>query len=218
MKGRIIDITTGISESTPVYDGDPKPVIEKVSSLEEDGYIVSRISIGTHTGTHVDAPCHIFKGGKTIDAILPESLMGKAILLDLSKGSGEIKASDLDAAWKKFSDEKDVDVLLIKALDSSFSPDAALSSGRALAADAGEWILDSGFTVVGVDLLSVDAEESLPNHHLFLEKEIIIVEYLHLSEVVEDVYYFICLPLKIMNIDGAPARAILIESPFSECL
>ncbi|WP_340820671.1 cyclase family protein [Methanolobus sp. WCC4] len=212
MKGKIIDITTGISIDTPVYDGDPVPEVEKVSSIEEDGFVVSRISIGTHTGTHVDAPSHIFKDGISVDAIYPGKLMGKAVLLDLSSGKGHITADELERHYLPFVGEDDVSVLLIRteAGPSSKNP---LNSERLLAATAGEWILEHGFSAIGVDNLTIDAGSSLPNHHLLLSNEVGIVEYLHLCEVIEGVYYFICLPLKAMGCDGAPARAILIDDP-----
>jgi arylformamidase len=215
MLGRIIDISTGISKDTPVYEGDPEPLIEKVSSLEKDGFVVSRVSIGTHTGTHVDAPSHIFGGGKTVDKLLPESFMGKAVLLDMSSGEGCITDHDLEKSYIQFADEKDIDILLIKT--ENYSPSSkVLGSDRMLATSAGMWIFEHGFQVVGVDTLSVDVESSLPNHHLFLSHGINIVEYLHLFGVVESVYYFICLPLKIIGCDGAPARAILLDSSFFE--
>lgn len=212
MKGRVIDITTGISSVTPVYEGDPLPVIEKVSSIEKDGYAVSRISIGTHTGTHVDAPSHIFEDGKTVDELLPDSFMGKAVLLDLSAGKGCISADDLKKSFMPFVDERNIDVLLLKT-DNAFSSVSVIESDRLPDATAGVWIAEQGFKVVGIDTLSVDIESSLPNHHLFLSKGINIVEYLHLSDVAEGIYYFICLPLKVIGIDGTPARAILVKNP-----
>ncbi|SFM92705.1 cyclase family protein [Methanolobus profundi] len=210
MKGKIIDITTGISVDTPVYDGDPVPVVEKVSSIEEDGFAVSLISIGTHTGTHVDAPSHILKDGPSVDKIEPSSLMGEAIMLDLSSGEGPITSEELETNYLSFACGDDIPVLLIRTKRVS-SSHIMTDQERFLTSSAGKWIMDHGFSVVGVDTLSVDSEPSLPNHSLFLKNEIHIVEYLHLSEVIEGLYYFICLPLKVIGCDGAPARVILIK-------
>ncbi|WP_342304522.1 cyclase family protein [Methanolobus sp. ZRKC5] len=210
MSFNVIDITTGISVDTPVYDGDPEPLIERVSSIENDGFVVSRMSIGTHTGTHVDAPSHIFVNGKSVDELTPGSFMGKAVLLDLSSGDGCITEDELEKCFVQYINEEDLSVLLIKTEKHSNyckSPD----SGRMLAATAGNWIMDNGFTVVGVDTLSVDSEFTLPNHNLFLRNGLSIVEYLHLSEVRAGIYFFICLPLKLIGCDGAPARAILMD-------
>lgn len=210
MSLKVIDITTGISPDTPVYDGDPEPLIERVSSIENDGFVVSRMSVGTHTGTHVDAPSHIFVNGKSVDELTPESFMGKAVLLDLSSGDGCITGAELEKCYVQYANEEDVSVLLIKTENHSASRKSPCS-GRMLAATAGEWIMEHGFTVVGVDTLSVDSESSLPNHSLFLSNGLNIVEYLHLSEVRAGIYFFICLPLKVIGCDGAPARAVLMN-------
>ena len=211
MQFKIIDITTGISEKTPVYDGDPVPVFEKVSSISKDGFTVTRISIGTHTGTHVDAPLHLYEDGKSVADIDPKSLMGKAVLLDLSSGSGPITDIELENAYELYSGEN-ADIILIKTDNcSSVCPAESPSSGRVLVASAGKWIFENRFKAVGVDTLSVDDDSSLPNHHLFLKNKINIVEYLNLKDVNPGVYFFICLPLKLDGCDGAPSRAILMD-------
>ena len=210
MSGRIIDITTGISVNTPVYDGDPIPLIAKVSSIEKDGFVVSRINIGTHTGTHIDAPSHIFENGTCVDGLDIGSFMGKAVLLDLSSGEGCIKEDELDKHYMEYADENDIDVLLIKT-GVNFESSETTDFGRRLAATAGSWIIKNGFCVVGVDTLSVDSESSLPNHNLFLRNGLNIVEYLNFSEASAGIYFFICLPLKLVGCDGAPARAILMD-------
>ncbi|WMW25692.1 cyclase family protein [Methanolobus sediminis] len=210
MQFKVIDITTGISEDTPVYEGDPVPVFEKVSSIEKDGFTVTRISIGTHTGTHIDAPLHLYESGRSVAEIDSGSLMGKAVLLDLSLGDGPITDVELEKAYKLHS-MKDSDIILIKTRDYSKGNDGSLQSGRLLAATAGKWIFDNCFRVVGVDTLSVDEDISLPNHHLFLSNNVNIVEYLDLKNANEGVYFFICLPLKLKGCDGAPARAVLMD-------
>ena len=211
MQFKVLDITTGISEKTPVYEGDPIPVFEKVSSVEKDGYMVTRINIGTHTGTHVDAPLHLYKDGLSVAEISPESLIGKAVLLDLSAGEGPITDIELEKAYELYSGE-DADIILLKTRNrSSYLLDADPHSGRMLAATAGKWILSNKFKSVGVDALSVDEDASLPNHHLFLSNNVSIVEYLNLKDVDPGIYFFICLPLKLEGCDGAPARAVLMD-------
>src|SRR5665811_2095056 len=75
VKGKIIDVTVPISSFTPIFPGDPEPSIEKFLTLENDGCAVSRLSFGSHTGTHVDAPSHILKDGLSVDRLDTESLM-----------------------------------------------------------------------------------------------------------------------------------------------
>ena len=76
MHKKIIDISVGISPDMLIYPGDPKPQIETISSIETDGAKVSSISFGSHTGTHIDAPSHIFEDGVTIDRIQLDGLGG----------------------------------------------------------------------------------------------------------------------------------------------
>lgn len=97
-KGKIMDITVPISHSTPVFPGDPEPSIESACTLEKDGCAVSSLSLGSHTGTHVDAPSHILKDGLTIDNLNLENLMGPAVVLDFSRKTGALTDSILDKA------------------------------------------------------------------------------------------------------------------------
>ena len=215
MRRKIIDISAGVSPDTVVYPGDPEPIFESVSSIDQDGYAVSRVSLGTHTGTHVDAPSHILKEGLSIESIPIESFVGEAIVLDLSFAESEISCNDLVIAFEEFMEEytSDVQVLLIKTR-TSFDVDMkgpSLAVVRNLDSNAGIWILEHGFRTVGVDTLSVDVDASLDNHRTFLENGILIVENLDFSEVDAGFYQFVCLPLKLHNCDAAPARAILIE-------
>lgn len=220
MQGRIFDITVGISRDTPVYPGDPVSVIEPVSSIQSAGYVVSRVTFGTHTGTHVDAPSHIFENGLSVDRLPLSSLMGKALLLDFSDATVDISHSDLQAAFKSSGAESipGVDILLIKTRKDSGGcrqmHDAGSSIICGLRPDAGIWSMEHGFKLIGVDSLSVDTGTSLDNHRLFLKNGVIILENIDVSAVAEGIYGFICLPLKLDGCDAAPARVVLIEGDF----
>ena len=119
VKGKIIDVTVPISSFTPIFPGDPEPSIEKFLTLEKDGCAVSRLSFGSHTGTHVDAPSHILKDGLPVDRLDIESLMGKAVVLDFSRRHGALTGSILDKAYndQKNNGQKNtesVSILLLK--------------------------------------------------------------------------------------------------------
>ncbi|TGC11361.1 cyclase family protein [Methanolobus halotolerans] len=218
MRRKIIDISVGISSDTCVYPGDPETLIESVYSIRGDGYAVSRVSFGTHTGTHVDAPSHIIDGGPNIDNIPIESFVDGALVLDLSFVSTDISLDDLVLAFAGFEgyDASDVRVLLIKTHEYAHEdPDETpFTAQRCLQSDAGSWIMEHGFRAVGVDTLSVDVSQSLNNHRLFLENGVIIVENLDLSGVEPGLYDFICLPLKLHGCEAAPARVVLVEKGF----
>ncbi|KKH50898.1 cyclase family protein [Methanosarcina sp. 1.H.A.2.2] len=228
VKGNIIDVTVPISSLTPIFPGDPEPSIEKVCTLEKDGCAVSRLSFGSHTGTHVDAPSHILQDGLSVDKLDLERLMGKAVVLDLSRRNGALTDNILDKAYNDQKITERVSILLLKT-QASFrneqhpeipgfqagKPDRKeeFEESAYLDATAATWIVRKGFKTVGIDEFSVDSlsSESLPAHHMLLSNNVSIVECLDLSAVEAGKYFFLCLPLKIEGCDGAPARALLIS-------
>ncbi len=198
MRKKIIDISVGISSDMLIYPGDPKPRVKTISSIEKNGAKVSGISFGSHTGTHIDAPSHIFKNGITVDQIKLDGLVGKALLLDFSINGKVIAGSDLEDIYRRFEHISDITILLLKTNNVAY-PDES----------AAYWIIKNGFTTVGIDGMSVDVPSQMVIHGQLLGNGIIIVECLNLYGVDEGVYDFICLPLKIIDCDGAPARAVL---------
>lgn len=231
--GKIIDITTPISPFTQIFPGDPIPEIEKVCTLEEKGCAVSKLSFGSHTGTHVDAPSHILKNGLTIDKLELKNLMGTALILDFSSLSGELTAGILETAFRKTGAPENIPILLLKTgvfsrkqgnagkvsspgeeSDPQSMEFGKEKSGSAYLDESGAaWILENGFKTIGIDSFSVDNfySETLPAHHILLSGNVNIVECLELSSIEAGTYFFICLPLKIEGCDGAPARALLIS-------
>ncbi|HII02723.1 TPA: cyclase family protein [Methanosarcinaceae archaeon] len=238
--GKVIDITVPISPSTRVFPGDPEPSIKSVYTLEADGCAVSRLSFGSHTGTHVDAPSHILKDGKPVDNLELGGLMGRALILDFSSKTGALSVDILESVFRNTSSPEGITVLLLKTKSPGFRTGAgsdlndtdarqAEDSGNRkngekeengeldesvyLEESAAAWIVNNGFTTVGIDSFSVDslASENLPAHHILLSSRVNIVECLDLSPVEAGNYFFICLPLKIVDCDGAPARAVLLQ-------
>ncbi|MFP4654357.1 MAG: cyclase family protein [Methanohalobium sp.] len=211
----VIDISVSISSLTPVYPGDPAPDIKKIFCLPDDGASVSSISMGSHTGTHIDAPSHIFKDGKSVDKLSLDTLVGNAVLLDLSSIKETIKNQDLENAFNNIDITDNVEILLIKTQNSKIWTDPSsmgFESMISLDISAGHWIVKNGFKSVGIDGFSVDVEPDLEVHRLLLGNEIGIIECLNFNRVSDGVYSFVCLPLKMKGCDGSPARAILIKS------
>jgi len=231
--GKIIDITVPISPFTRTFPGDPIPAIEKVCTLEEEGYAVSKLSLGSHTGTHVDAPSHILKDSLTIDKLELKSLMGPALILDFSSLSGELTAGILEKAFQNMGAPENIQILLLKteafsrkqgntgnlSTQGTESNPQSMELGKEKSGSAyldengAAWIVDKGFRTVGIDDFSVDNfySETLPAHHILLSGNVNIVECLELSSTRAGTYFFLCLPLKIEGCDGAPARALLIS-------
>nr|WP_304364417.1 cyclase family protein [Methanosarcina sp. KYL-1] len=229
IRRKIIDITVPLSPSTRVFPGDPVPFVEKVCTLEKEGCAVSRLSFGSHTGTHVDAPSHVLQNGLAVDKLELEGLVGEALVLDLSSVKGALKEEILKAEFEKAAVFGCAKVLLLKTKGRLFRGEKGLKAAgpRDGMPEAEEGFEDSayldesgaalivkkGFRTVGIDNFSVDslASEPLPAHRTLLSNRINIVECLDLSSVEAGIYFFICLPLKIEGCDGAPARAVLIS-------
>lgn len=210
LKGkRVIDITSPIRQGMPVYPGDPETIVEQVCSIGKDGFALSIITMGNHTGTHVDAPSHVLEKGLSVDMLLPGSFIGRAILLDMSYIESPIRAEHLEMAWKSIDPGKGIEILLLKTGVTSSSGD--VTDHFCLKEDTASWIHDKELRVLGVDAFSIENQKDLPLHRSLLSQGVNIIECLDLGQVEEGIYTFICLPLKITGCDGAPARAILIE-------
>lgn len=223
--GKIIDITTPISTFTRVFPGDPEPEIERICTVEKEGYAVSRIILGSHTGTHVDAPSHVLSNGLPVDKLELKSLMGMALVLDLSSLEGALTADVLEKTFQNAGISDNISILLLKTEHPSRKQkngdDISSHNKRFgkpeldslyLDESAAFWIAEKKFKTVGIDSFSVDSfhSETLPVHHILLSSNVNIVECLELSSVETGVYFFLCLPLKVEGCDGAPARALLI--------
>ncbi len=228
VKRTVIDISTSISPFTKIFPGDPEPVIESICTLEDKGCVVSRLSFGSHTGTHVDAPSHILSNGISVDKLKLESLMGMALILDYSSLEGPLTSDLLEKAFQDARVSEEISILLLKTKNYSRKRKGFEDinyqnhdyvgekfDSTYLDESAASWIVEKKFKTIGIDSFSIDSFHSkiLSAHRILLSGNVNIVECLELSLVDVGVYFFLCLPLKIENCDGAPARALLI--PYS---
>jgi len=207
----IYDISLSISPSLPTWPGDHSPVqIEPVARIAEGSRAsVSRINLGTHTGSHVDPPIHFVANGKTVDQLDLEVLIGPALVVDL-RGRRAIAAADLEATVPA-----GVERVLFKTDNSRLWAEgtAFTSDYVGLTAEAAHWLVERGLRLVGTDFLSVQrySDPHPGAHNTLLGAGVIIVEGLNLFDVPPGLYQLICLPLKIAQGDGAPARAVLVS-------
>ena len=205
---KYIDITIPIKDRMMVYQGDPEVIIESFNSVDRgDSYNLLKIQMGSHTGTHIDAPYHFFKNGKSIDQISIDSLIGKVRVL-LVRNEKVITTNIL-----KGMDLKDVDRILFKT-DHSYLRDRYSrfrSSYVHLDIEAADYLANQGVKLVGIDSFSIESFDSKDNlcHKVLLGAGVLILEMLNLRDVDPGDYELICLPLNIFNGDGAPVRAIL---------
>jgi arylformamidase len=208
----IYDISVPIRTGGVVYPGNPPIAITAQQAISQGaGANVSRIDFGSHSGTHVDAPKHFFDDGAGVDSLPLEVLIGPARLIAFgdevkSVGEADLRKRDLDG----------VERLLIRTRNSAW-----LASGSSefhpdytyVAPDGAAYLAGLGVKLVGVDYLSVEQFHSGHHrtHRTLLQREIVIVEGLSLSQPPPGDYELYCLPLKLAGLDGGPARAVLVS-------
>lgn len=206
---RILDISVPIANGGVVYPGNPEIRIEPQSELSRGGSSnVSRIALGSHTGTHVDAPRHFFDAGGTVDRLPLDALIGPATVIAFDDHVMRVTAADLQRHRLDGAER-----VLLRTRNSAFVTDRQFHPDFTyLAPDGAEYLVERGVKLVGVDYYSVEQFHSGHHrtHRTLLERGVVIVEGLDLSAVDPGTYTFTCLPLRMEGLDGAPARAVLM--------
>jgi len=206
---KIYDVTVPLSKESVVYPGDPHVKINRRTKVNEDEskYNLSRYSFSSHAGTHVDPPFHLIEGGITVDKLPLELLMGRARVV-------EVTAPIInEAVLEAFDFTVDARVLFKTRNSYLWSKKNFVKDYVYMTPGAASSLVKDGIKLVGVDYLSVDKFDGEPETHMaLLSAGAIIVEGLDLREVEPGDYELICLPLKVKDGDGAPARVILRQN------
>ena len=204
---KLYDATLAVHEKMVVFPGDPPFKTEPVSRIETgEDYNLTRFSMGTHLGTHVDPPAHFIDNGATVDQVALETLVGPGVVADL-RGCPQIDRRALEkaaiAGYKRVLLKTDNGPRL---LESPLHPDTVH-----LAEDGARYLVENRIRLVGIDALSIEHPENpgSPVHHILLEAGVLVAESVHLLEIPPGEYEIFCLPLKIKDGDGAPARILL---------
>lgn len=204
---KIYDVTVPLSPEVPIYPGDPPFEIHSTHRMSAgDPYNATRISLGTHVGTHVDAPSHFLAGGATVDQLPLEILIGKARVAQVPSRE-RIDRSDLETLDLR----ADLRVLLKTRMSGLMLKPQVHEDAVYLTVDAADYLAQAGIKLVGIDYLSIDrfGTADHPSHHALLEAGVVVLEGLDLSEVEPGEYDMTCLPLRIVGAEGSPARVIL---------
>jgi arylformamidase len=209
----IYDISVPVSPGLPVWPGDPSIRVNRTGKIEEGAPSnVSRLEMGTHTGTHLDPPFHFVPDGATVGELPLDILIGPAWVADC-RGTPEVTREVLEEA----EIPEDTFRLLLLTDNSANWDDPHHDFDRGyvdIARSGAEWMVERGIRLVGIDYMSVDHidDEGFPAHCLLLPNSVIIIENLDLRAVPTGrSYELICLPLKLAGGDGAPARVVLRE-------
>ena len=208
---RLYDISLPLRSGGVVYPGNPPISITAQQAISQGaGANVSRLDLGSHSGTHVDAPKHFFDDGAGVDALPLDVLMGPARLIAMgddvmSVGEAELRAHDLAGVTRVLIRTRNS--AWLSAGDPVFHPDYTY-----VAPDGADYLVSLGVKLVGVDYLSVEQFHSGHHrtHRTLLGANVVIVEGLVLSEPAPGDYDLRCLPVNFAGLDGAPARAVLV--------
>jgi arylformamidase len=210
MPKKWIDISVTIKSGMVHWPGDPDIRIEKIREIERGEVCnVSFFSLGSHTGTHMDAPRHFIRDGKTLDQMPLDATIGPCRVIEI-KDTESIKVGELEPHRIKAGER-----ILFKTPNSrkSWKSDSFDEDFVYISKEAAAYLAKCRIMTVGIDYLSVGGfrRDGVETHHALLGKGIWIIEGLNLSQIKPGRYELCCLPLKVLNSDGAPARALLSQ-------
>ena len=208
---KIHDISVTITPNLAVWPGDKAIYLEREHKIEEGSNSnVSRLDISVHTGTHVDAPVHFLTGGRTIESLPIDILVGDAQVVHIPDEVGLITAKEIRAAGILPGMQR----IIFKTRNSTFFPaqsDVFHTNFVGIGVEGAELLVKMGVKLIGIDYLSVAPyKSSTPTHRILLGAGVVVLEGLDLSQVSQGRYALHCMPLKLAGSDGAPARVILV--------
>jgi len=208
----IIDLSHSIYEGMPVYPGTEPPVFSTPCTIAKDGFTEKKITLFSHTGTHMDVPAHIIPGAATLNELPMDQFWGQACVVDVRSLVGRNIETAALTTYGPLIGEVDF-VLFRSGWDKLWHKTGYFEGYPMLTPEAAEWIGGFGLKGIGVDMISVDKEEStdFPIHRSLLSQNILIIENLaNLDALPPGGFRFWCLPLKIKNGDGSPVRAAAV--------
>ena len=234
---KFIDLTREINNETQVCPCDKVPVVENYATTEEEGVNVKFMKMGTHTSTHIDAPYHISKSGKTLNDFPVERFIGQGIVLDFSD-KGDIYEITREDIMAHADELKKVDFAILNTGWAKYYGTWDFFRHPYLSGDAALALVELGIKIVGTDGSSADAaygfstakrqenptfseilenieRENIKNeaHAALLGNECLIVEYMcNLEQLPKEAATYSFLPLKLMEADGSPVLAICMIS------
>lgn len=206
---RLFDISVPVMNGGVVYPGNPEIQIEAQQDMAMGGSSnVSLLTIGSHTGTHVDAPSHMIPGGAGVETLPLDALIGPALVMAFD--------DDVMAVTEAYLRAQPIaghERVLLRTRNSRFIRERDFRRDYTyLAPDGAEYLVSLGVRLVGVDYLSIEQFHSGHHrtHKTLLSRGVVIVEGLDLSDAPAGTYELYCLPILLTGVDGAPARAVLI--------
>jgi arylformamidase len=198
---------------TTVWPGDTKVEIESAREASGSNSMVSRLTMSSHAGTHVDAPAHFIEGGKTVEAMPLDILIGECLVVEVE--DNEITAAVIDSLNIP---SKTLRLIFKTSNSRRFSgKEPFVKDYVGISPCGAERLADMGAKLIGVDYLSAASyADTLRVHRTLLGPEIVLLETLNLADVSPGLYELICLPLKLDGSDGSPCRAVLVRDSIKQ--
>jgi arylformamidase len=205
---RVWDVSVPNRADMHSYPGDPTLEQTQIRAIKRgDAANLTHLSLGAHTGTHVDAPAHFIDGAPTLEQVPLDRMVGPAQVLDV-RGRAAVDAAALGGH------DITADIVLFRTDNSERWAKAGFQKDFVyLTRDAAELLLARGVKTIGWDYLSIEqfGSQTFEVHKLLLGRGILIIEGLDLRGIEPGPYQLACLPLKLEGVDGAPARAVLMR-------
>ncbi|EHQ87859.1 cyclase family protein [Desulfosporosinus youngiae] len=210
---KVTDLTHMIHTEMPVYPGTERPVLQKANTLEKDGFQEAKITMYSHTGTHIDAPAHMLRDGLYLDDFKIDQFIGKALILDFSKIN--VPLVELDNLRPYEEKIRKVDFIILRTGWSNYwGEDKYYENFPTLSEESAQWLSEFALKGIGIDAISIDGmnTDTFAIHKMFLGKNILIIENLtNLESIGQESFILSIMPLKTKNADGSPVRAFSIE-------
>lgn len=210
---KIVDLSHPLTAKTPVYPGDPVPSFSVATTIENEGYNLFNVILGSQTGSHVDAPYHFSNTGATVDKMDLKYFMGRALIIDMThkKGKEQFTLEEVKRYEKQI--EK-AELVLFKTNWYKKAGTDEFYEHPFLSKEAGEYLLSKGVKTAGIDAINLDntGGTEFPIHDMYSEASGIIAENLaNLDKIDFDTPFVIFLPLTLVGCDGSPVRAVAVD-------
>ncbi len=217
ISGVLVDLTLPISEKLPNFPGSPAPLFLNWSDLKQDGYNLELFFMSTHSGTHIDAPYHFARDGKTIDQIPIGRLITNATLVKVrKKPEQKITKSDIISFEREHGMISGGDsVIFYTGWQKNLRQKNYFTCNPGLSGDAALYLASKKINLVGIDSPSIDPgrDKKFTSHNILSQNDILIVENLsNLEKINETEFSLIVLPLKLRGASGSPVRAVGITT------
>jgi len=210
---KIVDLSHPLNPDTQVYPGDPVPTFSVATTIENEGYNLFNVMLGSQSGSHVDAPYHFNNQGATIDNVDLHMCMGNAVVINVShkKAKEEITLSDIEPYADKITSSE---IVLFRTDWYQKAGSDLFYEHPFLSEAGGKFLLNQGIKTVGIDAINLDntGGTEFPIHDAYANSGGLIAENLaNLDNIDFENPFVVVLPLPLTGCDGSPVRAVAIQ-------